>query len=329
MTLNKYVCREVERQEWDFYWAKIVGSNLLQSWQYGEAKRLSQSWIPFRYALESTDGEVVAITQILTKTLPILGGVARINRGPLLLSKVNDQSPCVYLDLLRSILALRKTKRWWLFFMSPEINKGKLKNVDLTGLGLKLRKSTPWASSSLNLSIDGDLLFKNLNGKWRNLLRKAQKSDIKVRKVCSKDPEFESLLSLYENMKNKKNFAGMPTDLLRNLSKGQGAKWNFNVYIGELALDSELSSEILGMLISVHHGNTATYLIGYSGSDGRKVNVNYLLLFQAIIDAKAAGCGSFDIGGLNKNTPKGIAHFKRGVSGVEYELLGEYISKIF
>jgi lipid II:glycine glycyltransferase (peptidoglycan interpeptide bridge formation enzyme) len=325
MTLNKYVCREVERQEWDFYWAKIVGSNLLQSWQYGEAKRSSQSWIPFRYAIESTDGEVVAITQILTKTVPILGGVARINRGPLLLSKAIDQSPGAYLDLLRSILELKKINRWWLFFMSPEINKGKLKNIDLIGLGLKLRKSAPWGSSSLNLSIDGDFLFKNLKGKWRNLLRKAQKSDIKVRKVCSKDPEFESLLSLYENMKNKKNFVGMPTDLLRNLSRCQGAEWNFNVYIGELAVDSE----ILGMLISVHHGNTATYLISYAGSSGRKVNVNYLLLFQAIIDAKAAGCRSFDLGGLNKNTPKGIAHFKRGVSGVEYELLGEYVSKIF
>ena len=161
MNSNKYFAREVNRQEWNSYWAKIKDSNLLQAWEYGEAKKTSQSWIPFRYVIENINGEAIAITQILTKTLPIIGGIARLNRGPLLLSKTKNQSPTIYLDLLRSVIELRKINKWWLFFIAPEIRKGQLNDLDLMNLGFKLRKSNPWGSSRLDLSINHEDLIKN------------------------------------------------------------------------------------------------------------------------------------------------------------------------
>ena len=324
-----YIAREIGKQQWDGLWAIIENTNLLQSWEYGEAKKLSESWIPLRYVIESTDGKPVAIVQVLAKTLPVIGGIARLNRGPLLLSKTVKESPSSYLEILRSLLALRKSKKWWFFFIAPEIKKAKMEGVDLMSLGLKIRKASPWGSIVLDLVLDVDDLMKNLNGKWRNLLRKSQKSNLRVRQIDGKHREFESLLALYEAMQKEKGFTGMSLRLLRELGRSEGSMWALNAYVGELLDSEDLKEEIAGMLISIRHGNTATYLIGYTGHNGRKVNVNYLLLWQAILDSKAAGCKYFDLGGLNSNTPKGIAHFKRGVSGEEYELLGEYVAGIF
>jgi len=85
-----------------------------------------------------------------------------------------------------------------------------------------------------------------------------------------------------------------------------------------------LVNEPDGVLISVVSGNTAIYLVGVTNNVGRKYNANYLMLWQAIIDAKKRGCNWFDLGGLNENTSKGIAHFKYGVNGMKYDLIGEF-----
>ena len=76
-------------------------------------------------------------------------------------------------------------------------------------------------------------------------------------------------------------------------------------------------------LVSIVHGDTATYLIGNTNAEGRRVQANYAMLWQAIIDAKSLGCGWYDLGGLNKNTPKGVAGFKSGLNGDNYQLVGE------
>ena len=45
-------------------------------------------------------------------------------------------------------------------------------------------------------------------------------------------------------------------------------------------------------------------------------------MIQALLDAKKNGYIWFDIGGLDSTTPKGIAHFKKGVQSAHY-LIGE------
>ncbi|MDB2676339.1 peptidoglycan bridge formation glycyltransferase FemA/FemB family protein [Amylibacter sp.] len=326
MVSSKYVTREIYRQEWEVYWGKITFSNLLQSWEYGQAKSSSQGWVPLRYAIENIDGEVVAIAQILTKTLPFFGGVARLNRGPLLFTEFDDPEYENYLEVLQSILELKQKKRWWLFFIAPEIARNIVDKSKLDALGLRLRNTSRWGSSVVNLKCNLDDIVKNLNGKWRNLLRKAQKSDLEVRKIVMSDPEFERAMYMYKKMQKEKNFSGTPVDLLRNLGTCKGSVWDFNIYIGELDFPS--GKEIVGMVITVRHNKTSTYLVGCSSHEGRKLSVNYILLFQAISDAKKFGCLNFDLGGLNENTPKGVAHFKRGISGKEYELLGELIPRV-
>ena len=154
------------------------------------------------------------------------------------------------------------------------------------------------------------------------MLRKAQKSNITVQHQQINATNLEILLSCYRDMQNDKGFTGISEKLLRLLTKQSGQDWQFNLYV---ALNLESSkSEWIGMLVSVQHGDSATYLIGYSNSLGRNLNANYLLLWNAILDAKRAGLRWFDLGGANKNTPQGVLRFKSGLNGNLYSLSGEF-----
>ena len=124
-------------------------------------------------------------------------------------------------------------------------------------------------------------------------------------------------------MQKEKNFSGVSSDLIKNLSQKNGKDWSFNLYNAKIK-DKENSNYLnLGMLLSIAHGDTETYTIGVINTLGRKYNANYLLLWNAILESKKKGLKWFDLGGLNKNTPKGVAHFKRGTNAIPFELIGE------
>ena len=66
------------------------------------------------------------------------------------------------------------------------------------------------------------------------------------------------------------------------------------------------------------------YLIGLTTDIGRKYQANYAMLWLGILNAKRNGCSKFDIGGLNDDTPSGVAHFKNGLKSSMYSLSGEW-----
>ena len=112
-------------------------------------------------------------------------------------------------------------------------------------------------------------------------------------------------------------------DVLSSLALQKGAGWEFDVFIAR-AENSLESDEPIGMLVSVRHGDTSTYLIGSTNDQGRQLQANSVLLWQAILHAKRIGCTRFDIGGLSAITPKGVAEFKLGLNAVPYSLVGEW-----
>ena len=153
-----------------------------------------------------------------------------------------------------------------------------------------------------------------LKSKWRNLLRKAQKLDFEVVEVLNKE-ELDLIIDTYIKFQEENKFTGIPKKLLVSMLSNQSEFTKYKVY--KTSFENKLS----GFVFIAHHGDTATYLIGWTSYEGRKQNANYILLWNAICRAKELGLKWFDMGGVNENTPKGIRHFKNGVQGVEYNLL--------
>ena len=324
-----YTVKEVGISEWDSYIDKCQKINMLQSWQYGDAKQQSSRWKAIRFKVLNDKREVIAIMQLLSMALPIIGGVARMNRGPLLIGDVDlSLSEKIAANIIAALIQESKKRRWWLIQIAPEMKDTENASKYLSDLGLIKQDVAPSASGLVLLEPDEESLIMGFKGKWRNCLRKGQKLGVSITIKEGDSSDLSILLKSYQQLQNAKGFSGLPDNLISALAKQSGNKWQFTLYI---AIDKSLTEldKTVGMLVGIRHGDTATYIIGSSNDTGRKLQANYTLLWKAILHSKEIGCKWFDIGGLNATTPSGIAHFKKGVNSEIYSLIGEWRMFIF
>jgi hypothetical protein len=225
--------------------------------------------------------------------------------------------------VLRSLLREARHRRWWMVQIAPEIPDSEGVRRELKTLGLRRRSDPVWASGRLALTTDEKVLLMGLDGKWRNCMRKGCRLGVSVMHHDGNLTNPDQLVREYLALQQRNNFKGLPETLLRSLAGQTGAGWQFNLFLAK-DTNAQEEKEPIGMLVTVRHGDSATYLIGACNDRGRQMQANSVLLWEAILHAKRSGCAWFDIGGLNENTPKGIAKFKKGLNAVPYGLAGEW-----
>ena len=276
----------------------------------------------------SKDGEDLAISQVLIKKLPLIGNIIRINRGPLLINESREGYEEVLLKTLKLVIEECKKRKALMIQIAPEIpslleSKEKMKEIGLSKL-----PSVPWSSGLVDLQRDEEAILMSLNGKWRNCYRKGLKLGVKIVDVSYTEEGVNNLIKNYKTLQTEKEFNGLSLDLVESMANKDHKYWKFNILEARDEAD-----ETIGNLVSVNHGDTSIYLIGTTTLEGRKLQANYVMLWEAIINAKDSGCTWFDIGGLTEETPSGIAHFKKGLNADMYSLIGEwrgfFIPKIF
>ena len=167
------------------------------------------------------------------------------------------------------------------------------------------------------MSFPEDELRAKLNGKWRNQLKKAESYNLEL--IVDKSNEsFRWLLSCYDQMIKEKLFKGTSAKFYSVLQRNN----KNNHFIFKV---KHLNTLVAGILI-ILHGKSCVYQIGWNNSEGRKVYANNFLIWYAMLHMKKLECKWFDLGGVDlKNTP-GIAKFKNGLKGENYELVGEWVS---
>jgi len=313
-----YKLREADNQQWKKLIRQCNRVNLLQTWEYGEAKRVVEGWEPVRYIIFD-DKEPVGLVQILSKSLPLFGGVARINRGPLFLYNVVADG--VFSEIIKNSLQaicheIVKNKKNYLV-IAPEIEESEANVHILERLGFGTAGGIPWSSSVLDLSLCEEALFKNLHGKWRNLLRKSEKMDLELEQTYT-DEAMTFLMEKYSALQREKGFTGVPENILMELKSQTKSDNRVQIFFAR-----KDKIRIAGILV-VTYGDSCTYLVGWNTPEGRQLQANYFLLWRAVVSFKESGCQWFDLGGLNKDRTPTIAHFKSGLGGRNYTLVGEW-----
>lgn len=316
--------KELTFEQWGSHWQHVSKTNILQCWQYGEAKKQAEGWRVVRFLILNNNDQPIALAQMLSRSLPLLGGIARLNRGPLLLDEPPvDQTIVRVVESLRALLREARRRRWWVLQIAPELSDNEMVLMDLKRMGLRRRPEPSFASGRLALDVDEKTLLMGLNGKWRNCMRKGERLGVSVSHHESSGPEQDFLIRSYAELQRSKNFEGIPAKLIRCLAVQQGKSWQFNLFIARAENTSD-TEEPIGILVSIRHGDTTTYVIGSTNLQGRQMQANSVLLWQAILHAKRSGCAWFDIGGLSAVTAKGVAEFKKGLNTVPYALIGEW-----
>ena len=80
--------------------------------------------------------------------------------------------------------------------------------------------------------------------------------------------------------------------------------------------------------------DTSHYWQAFTGSEGRKKQIQYKIVWEGIIWAKRSGCKIFDFEGVfderfPKNSWKGFTHFKKSFGGYEVIYPGMFVRNKF
>ncbi|MFA4884189.1 MAG: GNAT family N-acetyltransferase [Desulfotomaculaceae bacterium] len=298
--------RDFPRDEWNELVARFDGLSPIQTWEYAEAKRITGGWKVARAIFRNGD-RIDGVAQCLLKR-----GLVRINRGPL----CEDASLAAILTELKRYWAGNKKA---FLLVAPVLADRARKDALLKATGFSSFSDRPsWSSAIIDLTGSEAAIRRELRQKWRNCLNRAEHAGLTC-KFGNDEPLFAGFLSDYRRLlKEKRLRTGLTPEFLK-------------VWQDLLPENSKLvvfeairGRERLGSILLAQYGRSVIYLCGAVSAAGKQINANYFLLWRAICEMKRSGRRAFDLGGMDeKLTPPGIFHFKAGLGGRPYQLVGE------
>lgn len=320
--------------DWAAAEAALRLSVLEQSWCYGEATAAAtQGKVrPERWLIRRRDGSLAGLAQAFVRQIGSVGRFVRLVRGPLFVPGVSRDERDTALALIRAAYPWRRRcLLWWL----PEMNGGRESEAALAQLGLR-PMMTGYSSIRYDLRPAKDRLRANLDSKWRNMLKTAEKSALLLETASvaagSWNPEaFAALLGEHARHRLEAGFLG--PDAKFYAAFAEAAKTAPQIGLaGEDALlfwahaGPHLGRvrPIAGILV-LRHGHAATYAMGWSNEAGRLVKAHYRLLWQAVLTLQGQGVTDFDLGGVDTQRGAGVARFKLGLNGTVFTLAGSYL----
>ena len=311
----------MSKSEWESYWEVAENTNLIQSWEFGEAKAIADKVLPIRYLARDHKGRPVALLQVLTKKIFGYCLIVKLNRGPILLVGDNEiSSEQLKLSILKGFVSFSASQNWFMLLMAPEIYQSNSNILDYSKLGWRVPNRS-WGSALIDLTVSEHNLIMSFKGRWRRNLRKAHNKNVIIEQIPLSKNLVENVIELYKKSQNELSYRGVSADLIRFLSQQRGNSFKCVVHLAK----SE-KNEVLGVFVSIIHGKTATYFLSYATPVGKECLVNYSLIWAAIRYAKEENCNSFDVGGITKNTTPGIFQYKSGLKGDAYNLIDWFIS---
>lgn len=311
MTSSAIRIREVEDEaEWGSLFAKVARKYMTQTWAFGESKR-PVGWSPRRLAITG-GGEVLAICQVLQKSVAGITVVSRINLGPLMLDAHAARSAEVH-------RAIRKHWRFLargILLLAPALENSEANRTVLRDAGFRLRNDFRWSSSQLNLTQSESWLRSSLSAKWRNQLKKAEQSNLQFRSGNGPQ-DAEWIIRCHSQNLRDKHFPGPPPESV--LALYEASPRDFNVY---RATDAD-GNDLAGM-VAYRFGDHAHYYIGWTAGEGRRCNAGNFLLWNAALELKRQDCNRFDLGGHSLIYRGSYDRFKQGMQASCYETAGEF-----
>lgn len=298
-------------------WRRLVDSvsaaTLPQSWAYARAMFLAERQIGHFGVIRSAGEDVGCVLVLERRALGLFSRVS-IHRGPLWLRPVSENVRRATLQVLRRRWPRRPWRR---MSFIPEMPAGAASHLILGEAGFH-RVGDGYRSIIVDLALPEPERRMRLRQTTRQSLRRAEQAGLEVEVDRHGRKALPWLLQRYDIEKRLKGFRGPSLPLALHLMK-TARKRNEG-----LVLIAHKGEERLAGILVVRHGDTATYLIGWTGAEGRRLQATHLLLWRAMEILSAEGARRLDLGGINPEAAAGVTLFKRGFGGEEYELIGTY-----
>ncbi|THH36871.1 GNAT family N-acetyltransferase [Aliishimia ponticola] len=176
-----------------------------------------------------------------------------------------------------------------------------------------LQIMTPATVAELDLAAGPDAMRAAMHQKWRNRLRRAERSAVQVTSRAMIADSQNWIIKAEKAQRKARRYRGLPPEFA--LAYAQA-----NPQMARLFEARHKGKVIAGMLFLLH-GARATYFIGHSLPDGRVWNAHNLLLAKAAQTLSQSGVATLDLGLVDTVNAPGLARFKLG-SGARAQRLG-------
>lgn len=271
---------------------------LQQAWRYGEAaQRLGRS--VHRAVLADGEGPL-ALAQIVGRgrLCPRL----LLSRGPVWLRPAGAP---LRRAALRALVRTAPPPGPRLLIVTPEAGD------DGAGAGVPLLTGPTVAA--LPLDADPEALRRRQAQKWRNRLSRAERAGIALGWLAPTPARLDALLARDAEMRRARGYAGPGAAFLR--------AWR------QTGRDSGLALLVAGperralaaMLFLLWPGG-ASYHLGWTSPEGRRVSAHHLMLWAAACRFAAEGRRLLDLGVIDTERAPGLARFKLGSGAVPRRL---------
>ena len=300
----------LSQADWEEFHSSQRGA-LQQAWVYGEA--LTSLGVSMARAMVWQDGQLVAIAQFMCKRVLGYISLASCTRGPIFHPDLSPADRAAIYKRLRQSVPVPHLK---VPLFSPDCSGEKLDPVETRGMS---RVMTGYSTVLLDLTQALSTLKAQLEGKWRNRLNKVL-ANVKLQvHVQASLKRCDWLLGQELAQREAKKFHGLPTDFVKAyIACAADHRQAFVVAYAELGKNT-----VGGMLFLIH-GRVASYHVGWSDEEGRRLNAHNALLWQAMAYLKDMGIEVLDLGGVNTHDLPGISRFKLGAGGQPIILAGTY-----
>ncbi|SLN11936.1 hypothetical protein PEL8287_00298 [Roseovarius litorisediminis] len=276
-------------------------SAMQQHPSYGQA--IARLGATVQVATLSQDGAVAAQAQIILRRFGPFS-VAWMPRGPVWAPSLppDDKN-----NVLKTIMASFGKSVQWL--ATPET----LPETELfRGHGFAAL-ITPQTLSEIDLTLSADQQLARQHVKWRNRLRHAFKSSLDVRNTPFDSCRHKSLLAYEADQRRRRGYHALPPAF--TIAWAQNTLHQTRLFI------ARKNSQIVAYMLILLHWPVATYHIGYTGGEGRRLSAHNLLLWTASKWLRENGYSRLDLGQVDTRNSPGLARFKIG-SGAAVRALG-------
>lgn len=317
-----------KQTEWNDFVRNHSFGHFLESFEWSEVVEADGEKV--RRIAIMDKGKIIAGALIIKYELPFNRSYLYIPRGPVLgwdkiknSDKINQDQESLMM-ILDEVKKFGQNENSIFLRIDPEI-EAKDNHFEFwkqIGFTKSPKEIQPKMTVVLDLLQPHEQILKNMKSKTRYNIHLAERKGVKI-KISTNISGIDTFYDLMLKTSRRDNFYPHTKKHYQDLIKILGLKNIAKIFL------AEYKKKIIAATIVSFFGQKAIYLHGASDNEYRNLMSTYLLQWQAISEAKKAGCKLYDFGGVvpeseNKHAWAGISRFKRGFGGREQEFIGAW-----
>jgi lipid II:glycine glycyltransferase (peptidoglycan interpeptide bridge formation enzyme) len=323
---------------WNELVAGLPGAHLLQTKEWGMVK-MANGWLPAPWAWRDEQGRVVGAALTLLRSFSSAGWLKNLSllyvpKGPLLdwsdvalrrkalldLADLARRKGAIFVKIDPDVVVGTGTPGS-AEFRDTEVGAGVLQDLRTAGWRFSPDqvqfRNTVW----IDLTPDLEHLLAKMKQKTRYNIRLAERKGVMVRAAATSDAPL--LYQMYAETAARDDF------VIRDRGYYQ-LLWSTMMDAGLVEpLIAEVEGEPVAGVVIFRFAGKAWYMQGMSRPAHREKMPNYLLQWEAMQRAKAAGCIAYDLWGapdeFTESDPMwGVYRFKEGLGGQVVRHIGAW-----